>query len=218
MSDTLADMITRIRNGQKANKVSVKAIFSKLNANVCDVLKKEGYIDSFEILGDTKKDISITLKYYKGSPLINKIEKITKQGCRVYSSVDEIPKTIGGLGTTILSTSKGVMSDADARNQKVGGFSQGMKQRLGIAQTLLHEPSLIILDEPTSSMDGGSEERIINNLLSLSYKPTIIISTHRTNHLARVDKIGVIIDGQLVQFGPRETILKQNNSNNKDDQ
>ena len=76
MSDTLADMITRIRNGQKANKVSVKAIFSKLNANVCDVLKKEGYIDSFEILGDTKKDISITLKYYKGSPLINKIEKI----------------------------------------------------------------------------------------------------------------------------------------------
>jgi small subunit ribosomal protein S8 len=88
---------------------------------VCDVLKKEGYIDSFEILGDTKKDISITLKYYKGSPLINKIEKITKQGCRVYSSVDEIPKTIGGLGTTILSTSKGVMSDADARNQKVGG-------------------------------------------------------------------------------------------------
>ena len=79
MSDTLADMITRIRNGQKANKVSVKAIFSKLNVNVCDVLKKEGYIDNFEILGDTKKDISITLKYYKGSPLINKIEKITKQ-------------------------------------------------------------------------------------------------------------------------------------------
>ena len=121
MSDTLADMITRIRNGQKANKVSIKVIFSKLNVNVCNVLKKEGYIDNFEILGDTKKDISITLKYYKGSPLINKIEKITKQGCRVYSSVDEIPKTIGGLGTTILSTSKGVMSDSDARDQKVGG-------------------------------------------------------------------------------------------------
>ena len=121
MSDTLADMITRIRNGQKANKDSVKAIFSKLNVNVCDVLKKEGYIENFEILGDAKKDISITLKYYKGSPLINKIEKITKQGCRVYSSVDEIPKTIGGLGTTILSTSKGVMSDSDAREKKVGG-------------------------------------------------------------------------------------------------
>ena len=121
MSDTLADMITRIRNGQKAQKVSVKAIYSKLNLNVCSVLKKEGYIDGFELEGENKKDISIILKYYKGTPLINKIEKITKQGCRVYSSVEEIPKTIGGLGTTILSTSKGVMSDVDARTQKVGG-------------------------------------------------------------------------------------------------
>tara|TARA_Y100000768_G_C23976873_1_gene683514 strand:- start:1208 stop:1594 length:387 start_codon:yes stop_codon:yes gene_type:complete len=121
MSDTLADMITRIRNGQSANKVVVKAIYSKLNLNVCNVLKNEGYIDSFEVLGENKKDISITLKYYKGTPLINKIEKITKQGCRVYSTVDDIPKTIGGLGTTILSTSKGVMTDTDARTQKVGG-------------------------------------------------------------------------------------------------
>ena len=121
MSDTLADLITRIRNGQKANKVSVKAIFSKLNVNVCSVLKSEGFIDTYEVTGDNKKDIIITLKYYKGSPLIQKIEKITKQGCRVYSSVQEIPKTIGGLGTTILSTSKGVMSDTDARTQKVGG-------------------------------------------------------------------------------------------------
>ena len=121
MSDTLADMITRIRNGQKANKISVKAIFSKLNVNVCDVLKNEGFIDSYQVVGDIKKDIQITLKYYKGSPLINKIEKITKQGCRVYSSVEDIPKTIGGLGTTILSTSKGVMSDTDARTQKIGG-------------------------------------------------------------------------------------------------
>jgi len=121
MSDTLADMITRIRNGQKANKASVKAIFSNLNVNVCSVLKKEGYIEDFEIIGDKKKDLSITLKYFKGSPLINKIEKITKQGCRVYSQVNDIPKTIGGLGTTILSTSKGVMTDADARNQKIGG-------------------------------------------------------------------------------------------------
>ena len=121
MSDTLADMITRIRNGQKAHKVTVKAIFSKLNVNVCDVLKKEGFIESFEVTGDIKKDIEITLRYYNGSPLINKIEKITKQGCRVYSSVGDIPKTIGGLGTTILSTSKGVMSDTEARTQKVGG-------------------------------------------------------------------------------------------------
>ena len=121
MSDTLADMITRIRNGQKANKISVKAIFSKLNVNVCDVLKNEGFIDSYQVVGDIKKDIQITLKYYKGSPLINKIEKITKQGCRVYSSVEDIPKTIGGLGTTILSTSKGVITDKEARNDNVGG-------------------------------------------------------------------------------------------------
>jgi small subunit ribosomal protein S8 len=121
MSDTLADMITRIRNGQKANKTIIKAIFSNLNANVCNVLKKEGYIEDYEVLGDKKKDLSITLKYFKGTPLINKIEKITKQGCRVYSQVNEIPKTIGGLGTTILSTSKGVMTDADARSQNIGG-------------------------------------------------------------------------------------------------
>ena len=121
MSDTLADMNTRIRNGQKANKTIIKAIFSNLNANVCNVLKKEGYIEDYEVLGDKKKDLSITLKYFKGTPLINKIEKITKQGCRVYSQVNEIPKTIGGLGTTILSTSKGVMTDADARSQNIGG-------------------------------------------------------------------------------------------------
>ena len=83
--------------------------------------QKRGIYWQFWNLGDTKKDISITLKYHKGSPLINKIEKITKQGCRVYSSVEEIPKTIGGLGTTILSTSMGVMSDSDAREKKVGG-------------------------------------------------------------------------------------------------
>ena len=121
MSDTLADMITRIRNGQKANKTIIKAIFSNLNANVCNVLKKEGYIEDYEVLGEKKKDLSITLKYFKGTPLINKIEKITKQGCRVYSQVNEIPKTIGWLGTTILSTSKGVMTDADARSQNIGG-------------------------------------------------------------------------------------------------
>jgi small subunit ribosomal protein S8 len=121
MSDTLADMITRIRNGQKANKTIIKAIFSNLNVNVCNVLKKEGYIEDYEVLGEKKKDLSITLKYFKGTPLINKIEKITKQGCRVYSQVNEIPKTIGGLGTTILSTSKGVMTDADARSQNIGG-------------------------------------------------------------------------------------------------
>jgi len=76
---------------------------------------------------------------------------------------------------------------------------------------LVRKPKVLVLDEPTSSMDGNTEEKIINNLLSLSYKPTVIVSTHRTNHLARVDKIGILIDGQLVQYGPREKILRQSN-------
>ena len=74
----------------------------------------------------------------------------------------------------------------------------------------------MVLDEPTSSMDGATEEKIINNIMSLNYNPTLIISTHRTNHLLRVDKIGVIIDGKLVQYGPRDEIIKHNNQEQKD--
>ena len=121
MSDTLADMITRIRNGQKAQKVEILSIFSNTNMRVCEVLKKEGFIEDFSQQGDVKKSILIKLKYYNGKPLINKIEKVSKQGCRVYTSSSEIPKTIGGLGATILSTSKGVMTDNDARSKNLGG-------------------------------------------------------------------------------------------------
>ena len=121
MSDTLADMITRIRNGQKAQKVEILSIFSNTNMRVCEVLKKEGFIEDFSQQGDVKKSILIILKYYNGKPLINKIEKVSKQGCRVYTSSSEIPKTIGGLGSTILSTSKGVMTDNDARTKNLGG-------------------------------------------------------------------------------------------------
>ncbi len=121
MSDTLADMITRIRNGQKAQKDDIISIYSNLNTKVCEVLKKEGFIEDFNVEGEIKKNIKIKLKYYNGKPLISKIEKISKQGCRVYSSSSEIPKTIGGLGSTIISTSKGVMTDADARSNNLGG-------------------------------------------------------------------------------------------------
>ena len=93
-------------------------------------------------------------------------------------------------------------------------LSGGQRQAIALARCLVREPKVLFLDEPTSSMDGATEEKIINNILSLPYKPTVIISTHRTNHLTRVDKIGVLIDGQLVQFGPRDSILKQNNENN----
>lgn len=96
-----------------------------------------------------------------------------------------------------------------------GNLSGGQRQAIALARALVRKPSILVLDEPTSSMDGATEERIINNILSLPYKPTIIISTHRTNHLARVDKIGVIIDGSLVQYGPRDEILKQNSQSNQ---
>ena len=89
-------------------------------------------------------------------------------------------------------------------------LSGGQRQAIALARCLVRKPKILVLDEPTSSMDGATEERIINNILSLPYNPTILISTHRTNHLMRVDKIGILIDGKLVQYGNREDILKQN--------
>ena len=89
-------------------------------------------------------------------------------------------------------------------------LSGGQRQAIALARCLVRKPKILVLDEPTSSMDGATEERIINNILSLPYNPTILISTHRTNHLMRVDKIGILVDGKLVQYGNREDILKQN--------
>ena len=89
-------------------------------------------------------------------------------------------------------------------------LSGGQRQAIALARCLIRKPKVLVLDEPTSSMDGATEEKIINNILSLPYNPTVLISTHRTNHLMRVDKIGVLIDGKLVQYGNREDILKQN--------
>jgi len=96
-------------------------------------------------------------------------------------------------------------------NDNGSNLSGGQRQAIALARCLVRKPKVLVLDEPTSSMDGNTEEKIINNLLSLPYKPTVIISTHRTNHLVRVDKIGVLIDGQLVQYGPRDQILRQSN-------
>ena len=92
-------------------------------------------------------------------------------------------------------------------------LSGGQRQAIALARCLVRKPKILVLDEPTSSMDGATEEKIINNILSLPYNPTILISTHRTNHLMRVDKIGILIDGKLVQYGNREDILKQNQQN-----
>ena len=91
-------------------------------------------------------------------------------------------------------------------------LSGGQRQAIALSRSLLRKPKLLILDEPTSSMDANTEQTIIDNIMSLPYNPTIIISTHRTNHLVRTDKIGVIVDGKLAAFGPREDILKESKS------
>jgi len=123
MSDPLGDMLTRIRNGQRANKSAVNAPSSKLRANVLDVLKREGYIRGFEkVTGESGFDeLRIELKYFDGKPVISQIQRVSTPGRRVYSSVSDLPKVFNGLGISILTTPSGVMSDAEAREANVGG-------------------------------------------------------------------------------------------------
>jgi small subunit ribosomal protein S8 len=123
MSDPLGDMLTRIRNGQQANKSAVSAPASKLRANVLEVLKREGYIRGFEkVTGNSGfEELRIELKYFDGKPVISKIKRVSTPGRRVYSGVNDLPKVFNGLGISILTTPSGVMSDAEAREANVGG-------------------------------------------------------------------------------------------------
>lgn len=122
LSDPLGDMLTRIRNGQRAGKAVIESPASKLRANVLEVLKKEGYIRGFSRSeGDGKPTLSIELKYYDGLPVIKTISRVSRPGRRVYSSISDLPKVRNGLGISILSTPRGVMSDNDARVANVGG-------------------------------------------------------------------------------------------------
>ena len=123
MSDPLGDMLTRIRNGQQANKSAVSAPASKLRANVLDVLKREGYIRGFEKVTGTAgfDELRIERKYYDGKPVISQIKRVSTPGRRVYSGVNDLPKVFNGLGISILTTPRGVMSDAEAREANVGG-------------------------------------------------------------------------------------------------
>ena len=123
MSDTLGDMLTRIRNGQTTNKKVVDAPASRFRKNVLEVLKREGFIRNFEEK-EVKPGINffeIELKYYNGKPVITEIKRISKPGRRVYSSIKNLQKTYNGLGISILSTPRGVMSDNEAREANVGG-------------------------------------------------------------------------------------------------
>lgn len=123
MTDPLGDMITRIRNAQMRKKSKVSTPASKLRANVLDVLKNEGYIRGYAVVefDNGKSEFEIELKYYDGEPVIRTIERVSKPGRRVYSSVSNIPRVANGLGVTILSTPKGVMADHSARDSNVGG-------------------------------------------------------------------------------------------------
>ncbi len=122
MTDPISDMLTRIRNGQKARKTSVSMPASKVKVTVANVLKDEGYITDFETSGDgAAKTLSVELKYFEGKPVIEKVRRVSKPGLRIYRGKDELPKVLGGLGVAIVSTSLGVMSDRQAREKGVGG-------------------------------------------------------------------------------------------------
>lgn len=123
MSDPLGDMLTRIRNGQMAKKSSIVAPASKLRANVLDVLKREGFIRGFEESENRTgvREINIELKYFEGAPAIQEISRVSKPGRRVYSKIKDLPVVYNGLGISIISTPRGVMSDAEAREANVGG-------------------------------------------------------------------------------------------------
>ena len=122
MNDPLGDMLTRIRNAQLRKRPSVATPASTLRARVLDVLQSEGYIRGYsEVAVNGKAEYQIELKYSDGQPVIREIERVSKPGRRVYSSVKSIPRVADGLGVSILSTPKGVMADHEARNQNVGG-------------------------------------------------------------------------------------------------
>ncbi|MFA6309893.1 MAG: 30S ribosomal protein S8 [Sterolibacterium sp.] len=122
MTDPIADMLTRIRNAQTAQKGAVVMPSSKLKVAIASVLKDEGYIDDFAIRANGgKPELDIALKYYAGRPVIERIERISKPGLRVYKGKDDLPRVLNGLGVAIVSTPKGVMTDRKARASNVGG-------------------------------------------------------------------------------------------------
>ena len=123
MSDPLGDMLTRIRNAQMRGLTAVSSPSSNLRANVLEVLKKEGYIRDYSRseISPGINELSIELKYHEGSPVIKNIRRISRPGCRVYSKIRDLPRPFNGLGMSVLSTPRGVMSDNEARVANVGG-------------------------------------------------------------------------------------------------
>ena len=122
MTDPIADLLTRIRNAQLARKTEVSVSSSKLKTALVKVLKDEGYVADFRVTQDgAKAQLEVVLKYFEGRPVIEKLQRVSRSGLRQYRGKDAIPKVLGGLGVAIISTSKGIMTDAQARQQGVGG-------------------------------------------------------------------------------------------------
>jgi len=121
LSDPLGDMLTRIRNGQTANKSAIKSPASKLRMSVLEVLQREGYIRGYEREEEGHQELSIALKYHNGIPVIRELKRVSKPGRRVYSGFKELPRVYNGLGIAIVSTPRGVLSDSEARDAHVGG-------------------------------------------------------------------------------------------------
>ena len=121
MQDPIADMLTRIRNGQAANKVAINMPSSKLKVAIANVLAAEGYIESVKVLEGAKPELEITLKYFQGKPVVESIQRVSRPGLRIYKRKDELPKVMGGLGVAVISTSKGVMPDRADRQAGLGG-------------------------------------------------------------------------------------------------
>jgi small subunit ribosomal protein S8 len=122
MTDPISDMLTRIRNAQKARKVSVTMPASKAKSAVAKVLKDEGYIADYSTTAESNKgELTVELKYFEGKPVIERIQRVSKPGLRIYRGKEELPRVLGGLGVAIVSTSAGVMSDRQAREKGIGG-------------------------------------------------------------------------------------------------
>ena len=121
MSDPIADMLTRIRNGQSAAKAEVVMPASNMKQSIAKVLKDEGFIKDFSVSEDVKAEMTVSLKYFEGRPVIEKIKRVSRPGLRIYKNKDELPKVLNGLGITIISTSKGMMTDSQARTSGFGG-------------------------------------------------------------------------------------------------
>jgi small subunit ribosomal protein S8 len=121
MSDPIADLLTRIRNGQSAGKAKVSMPSSKAKIAIVEVMKNEGYVADYSVSDDSKPVLTVTLKYFEGRPVIDELKRVSRPGLRIYKGSDELPKILNGLGVAIVSTSAGLMTDSQARVAGHGG-------------------------------------------------------------------------------------------------